>query len=106
MLRCCCLLMPRCCQSPGLRCCCLPALSCCCLPALSCCQSSALNHYLMNHYQPRRVNAQEAKPVRDAIQRDTAFNLPELKEEDGFAVMEFPYLAATDDVMLPEDDED
>ena len=60
----------------------------------------------VNHYQPRRVNAQEAKPVRDAIQRDTAFNLPELKEEDGFAVMEFPYLAATDDVMLPEDDED
>ena len=59
----------------------------------------------VNHYQPRRVNAQEARPVREAIQRDTAFELPELKEEDGLALMEFPYLAATD-VMLPEDDED
>ena len=58
----------------------------------------------INHYQPRRVNAQEAKPVRDAIQRDTAFELPELKEEEGFSYMEFPYLAATDDVLMPEDD--
>ena len=60
----------------------------------------------INHYQPRRVNAQEAKPVREAIQRDTAFEIPELKEDNGFALIEFPYLAATDDVMLPEDDED
>ena len=60
----------------------------------------------INHYQPRRVNAQEAKPVWDAIQRDTAFGLPELKEADGLSYMEFPYLAATDDVLMPEDDED
>ncbi len=60
----------------------------------------------VNHYQPRRVNAEEAKPVREAIQRDTPFTLPELKEENGLSFMEFPYLAATDEVLLPEEDDE
>ena len=59
----------------------------------------------VNHYQPRRVGVKEAEPVREAIQRDTSFTLPELKEEDGLALIEFPYLAATDAVLLPEDDD-
>lgn len=60
----------------------------------------------VNHYQPRRVNVQEAQPIREAIQRDTPFTLPELKEEGGFSIMEFPYLAVSDDVLLPEDEDE
>lgn len=60
----------------------------------------------VNHYQPRLLTAEEAKPVREAIQRDTqGFTLPELKEENGSAFMEFPYLAATSAVLMPEDDD-
>ena len=60
----------------------------------------------VNHYQPRRVGVKEAEPVREAIQRDSAFTLPELKEEEnGLSLIEFPYLPATDDVWLPEDDD-
>lgn len=62
---------------------------------------------LANHYQPRRLTAEEAEPVREAIQRDTqGFTLPELKEKDGLAFMEFPYLAATDAVLMPEEDDE
>ena len=62
---------------------------------------------LANHYQPRRLTAEEAKPVREAIQRDTqTFTLPELKEENGLALMEFPYLAATSTILMPEEDDD
>ena len=62
---------------------------------------------LVNHYQPRRLTAEEAGPVREAIQRDTqGFTLPELKEENGLAVMEFPYLAATNTVLVPEEDDE
>lgn len=42
--------------------------------------------------------------MRDAIQRDTAFELPELREdEDGLSYMLLPYVAATEDAMLPEE---
>lgn len=58
-----------------------------------------------NHYQPRRVGVKEAGPVRDAIQRDTAFDLPELKEDGEWSLIEFPYLPATDDIWLPEDED-
>ena len=61
----------------------------------------------VNHYQPRRLSLAEAEPVREAIQRDTqGFTLPELKEENGFALMEYPYLAATNEVFLPEEDDE
>lgn len=60
-----------------------------------------------NHYQPRRITAEEAKPVREAIQRDTqGFTLPELKEENGMAFMEFPYLAVSSTVLMPEDEDE
>ena len=58
-----------------------------------------------NHYQPQRLTAQEAVPVRDAIQYDTPFELPALTEKEGFARMDFDYLPAFDDVLIPEDDE-
>ena len=62
---------------------------------------------LVNHYQPRRLTVGEAAPVREAIQRDTqGFTLPELKEENGLAVMEFPYLAASNAILMPEDDDE
>ncbi len=62
---------------------------------------------LVNRYQPRRLTVKEAEPVREAIQRDTqGFTLPELKEENGLALMEFPYLAATSDVLAPEEDDE
>ncbi len=58
----------------------------------------------INHFQPKRLSLEEAEPVRAAIQRDTAFTLPELKEdENGFAYMELPYTAATDGAMVPEE---
>ena len=58
----------------------------------------------INHFQPKRLSLEEAEPVRAAIQRDTAFTLPELKEdENGFAYMELPYTAATEGAMLPEE---
>ena len=58
----------------------------------------------VNHFQPKRLTLREAEPVRAAIQRDTAFELPELTEDaNGLAVMEFPYVAATEDLLMPED---
>lgn len=58
----------------------------------------------VNHFQPKRLSPEEAEPVRAAIQRDTAFTLPELKaDENGFAYMELPYTPATDGTMVPEE---
>lgn len=60
----------------------------------------------INHYQPKRLTIEEAEPVRAAIQRDTAFELPELKaDENGLAVMEFPYVAASEEPLMPEEAE-
>ena len=62
---------------------------------------------LINHFQPKRLSLKEAEPVRAAIQRDTPFELPELKEDgNGLAVMEFPYIPATDSALVPEDAEE
>ena len=56
----------------------------------------------VNHYQPLRLSAEDAVPVRDAIQRDTAFELPEITEKDGLSLMEFPYIPDTEGTMMPE----
>ena len=59
----------------------------------------------INHYQPKRVGVQDAQPVWDAIQRDTDFELPALKEDaEGLSVIEFPYVPATEGAMAPEAD--
>jgi len=58
----------------------------------------------VNHYQPIRLSVQDAQPVWDAIQRDTAFELPALKEDaNGLAMIEFPYVAASESAMTPEE---
>ena len=57
----------------------------------------------VNYYQPLRVSAADAVPVREAIQRDTSFELPELREEDGLSVMTFDYLPANNEAMMPEE---
>ena len=53
-----------------------------------------------------RLNAEDARAVREAIQRDTAFTLPELKEENGLSMIEFPYLPVSDDILLPEEEDE
>lgn len=60
----------------------------------------------VNLYQPVRLNAEDARAVREAIQRDTAFTLPELKEENGLSMIEFPYLPVSDDILLPEEEDE
>jgi len=60
----------------------------------------------VNHYQPKRLTVEEAKPVWDAIQRDTATELPPLTEVDGLAVIEFPYVPAAEGTMHPEGTEE
>ena len=60
-----------------------------------------------NNYQPYRVNAEEAVPVRDAMQIDTKFELPEITtDEKGLSRIELPYLPAFEEAMLPEGEEE
>ena len=60
-----------------------------------------------NNYQPYRVNAEEAVPVREAIQEDTNFILPEISiGADGLSRIDLGYLAAFDDVGIPDSDPD
>lgn len=47
-----------------------------------------------NNYQPVPVSGEDAALVRDAVQFDTAFTLPEITEEDGYSVIRLPYLNA------------
>lgn len=61
--------------------------------------------YPANNYQPRRLTMEEAQPVYQAMQRDSAFELPQMTEKDGYARIEFSYLPAFDGVMLPEETE-
>ena len=61
--------------------------------------------YPANNYQPKRLTMDEAKPVYQAMQRDSAFELPPMVEKDGIAQIEFSYLPAFDGVMLPEETE-
>ena len=58
---------------------------------------------VVNYYQPLRLSAADAGPVREAIQRDTAFELPEITEKDGLSVMEFDYLPANDEPQIPDE---
>lgn len=49
-----------------------------------------------NNYQPVRVTMEQAKPVIEAIQKDTAWELPPLQaDENGLAYMVFDYLPAS-----------
>ncbi len=49
----------------------------------------------VNNYQPYRANAEEAAIIRDALQIDTPFPLPEiLTDEKGYTRMELDYLPA------------
>ena len=60
-----------------------------------------------NNYQPYRANAEEAVPIRDAMQIDTKFDLPEITtDENGLSRMELPYLPAFEEAMLPESEEE
>ena len=58
-----------------------------------------------NNYQPKRLTMEEAAPIYEAMQRDTTFELPPMTEKDGFARIEFNYLPAFDEPMIPEDSE-
>ena len=60
---------------------------------------------ILNNYQPYRANAEEAVPIRDAIQIDTKFDLPEITTDaDGLSKIELPYLPAFEGAMIPESD--
>ena len=60
-----------------------------------------------NNFQPYRANAEEAVPIRDAMQIDTKFDLPEITtDENGLSRMELPYLPAFEEAMLPESEEE
>ena len=59
-----------------------------------------------NHYQPVRLSAADAAPVIEAIQRDTAFELPAVTEKDGLSLIELPYIPDSEEIMIPEDDPD
>ena len=57
----------------------------------------------VNNYQPYRANAEEAIPVREALQADTSFELPEITVgADGLSKIELSYLAAFDNAEIPE----
>lgn len=60
---------------------------------------------ILNNYQPYRANAEEAVPIREAIQIDTKFDLPEITTDaDGLSKLELPYLPAFEGAMIPESD--
>ena len=56
-----------------------------------------------NHYQPLRLRAADAGPVVEAIQRDTAFELPAVTEKDGLSLIELPYVPDSEETMMPEE---
>ena len=56
-----------------------------------------------NNYQPYRVNADDAVPIRDALQEDTTFTIPDISVgADGLSRIDLGYLAAFDGVEMPE----
>lgn len=60
-----------------------------------------------NNFQPYRANAEEAIPIREALQYDTLFELPEISTgADGLSKIDLAYLAAFDGVEIPESDSD
>ena len=57
----------------------------------------------INNFQPYRANAEEAVPIRAALQEDTSFQIPEISiGSDGLSQIELGYLAAFDDANMPE----
>ena len=62
-------------------------------------------NYPANNYQPIRLTLEQAAPVYECIRRDSSCEIPEMKEKDGLAEIDFPYLPAFDGIMLPEDSE-
>lgn len=62
-------------------------------------------NYPTNNYQPIRLTLEQAAPVYECIKRDSDVDLPEMKEKNGFAEIDLPYLPAFDDIMIPEDNE-
>lgn len=63
------------------------------------CTSSAAP---VNNYQPYRANAEEAITIRELLQNDTTFSIPEIKaDDDGLSRIELDYLAALDNVRIP-----
>ena len=56
--------------------------------------------YPINNYQPIRVSAEEAIPVIEAIQYDTQWKLPEIREdENGKAYLVLEYLPAEEETV-------
>ncbi len=67
-------------------------------PAYDSGSDQMMGAYLLNNYQPVRVNAEEAIPVVEAIQRDTAWQLPEIREDEtGKAYLVLDYLPAEEE---------
>lgn len=59
----------------------------------------------MNNYQPYRVNADDAVPVRAALQEDSSFRIPEISVgPDGLSRIDLGYIAAYDGVEFPNAD--
>ncbi len=57
----------------------------------------------INNYQPYRANSEEAEIIRNAIQLDTTFTLPDVSiGADGKTRIDLGYLAAFDGADLPE----
>ncbi len=60
---------------------------------------------LVNNYQPYRVNAEDAAPIRDALQEDSNFRIPEISVgPDGLSMIDLGYIAAFDGVAFPNTD--
>ncbi len=61
----------------------------------------------VNDYQPYRANNEEAIPIRDALQEDTAFTIPDITVgADGLSRIDLGFLAAFDGVEVPESEAD
>ena len=50
----------------------------------------------VNDYRPMRLTVAQAADVYECIRRDSSIEVPAMKEKDGFAVIEFPYLPSAD----------
>lgn len=60
----------------------------------------------INNYQPYRANAEEAVPIRAALQEDTPFKIPDITiGPDGLSQIELGYLSALDGVEFPGTDQ-
>ena len=61
------------------------------------------NNKQINNYQPYRANAEEAILIRDALQEDSSFRIPDITVgPDGMSVIDLGYIAAFDDVDFPD----